>query len=116
MRFNHAQVRRDTISGADHHDISRDQRRSGDRFMIPLSYHYGFAGEHIANALQRFFSIALLDMANQRVNDGNPKDHKHVYPVAHKELKQRGHQQHVNQYVVKMRQEAQPGGFALFLR
>ena len=84
--------------------------------MIPLSYHHGFAGEHITNTLQRFFSIALLNMANQRVDDRNPKDHQHVYPVAHKELKQRGHQQNVNQHIVKMCQEAQPGRLALFLR
>ena len=54
--------------------------------MITLSNHHGFAGEHIANTLQRFFSIALLNVTNQCVNDGNPEDDKHIDPLAHKEL------------------------------
>ena len=54
--------------------------------MIALSNHHGFAGEHIANTLQRFFSIALLNMTNQRVNNSHAEDHKHVDPMPHNEL------------------------------
>ena len=108
MRFDHPQVGRYSIARADHHDIAGDQSGSRDRFMITLTNHHRFTGEHVANALERFFRITLLDMSDQRINHRHAQNHQGIYPVAHDRRQQRRRQQDVNQHIIKMRQKAQP--------
>ena len=84
--------------------------------MVALPDDHSLAGEHITNALQRFLRIALLNMANQGVNDSHPKNDKHIHPVSHYQLQQRRRQKDVNENIVEMGQKAQPAGFTRFLR
>ncbi len=84
--------------------------------MVAIANRYGFACEHIADALQRFFSVVFLDMTNQGVHHGHAQDHQRINPVTHQRRQNRGGEQNVNQDVMKMSQEAQPGRFAFFLR
>lgn len=76
--------------------------------MITLTNHHRFTGEHVANALERFFRITLLDMSDQRINHRHAQNHQGIYPVAHDRRQQRRRQQDVNQHIIKMRQKAQP--------
>ena len=52
----------------------------GNGFMIPLTNHRRFAGEHIANALERFFGVTLLNMTNQGVDHRHAEDHQSIDP------------------------------------
>ena len=83
MRFDNPQVCWNAVAGADHHDIAGNQRRGRNGFMIPLTNHHRFAGEHIANALERFFGVTLLNMTNQGVDHRHAEDHQSIDPVAH---------------------------------
>ena len=115
MRFDHPQVGGNTIACADHHNIAGNQSGGRNRFMITLTNHHCLAGEHIANALERFFRVALLDMADQRVNHRHAQNYQGIYPVAHDRRQQRRRQQDVNQHIIKMRQKAQPRRLSGFL-
>ena len=84
--------------------------------MVTLADHYRFAGQHIADTLQRFLRITFLDEANQRIDHRHREDHRHVDPMAHHRLEQRCRQQDVDQHIVKMRNKTQPGGFTRLLR
>ena len=64
--------------------------------MVTLADHYRFAGQHIADTLQRFLRITFLDEANQRIDDRHREDHRHVDPMAHHRLEQRRRQQDVD--------------------
>ena len=83
--------------------------------MVPLTNHHRFAGKHIANALQRFFRITFLDMANQGIDHRDAEDHQGIDPVPHDRSQQRGCQQDVDQDIVEMGEEAEPGGFSRLL-
>ena len=84
--------------------------------MVALTNNHRLAGEHVANALKRFFRIALLDMADQGVNHRHAEDHQGIHPVPHDRRQQRRRQQHIDQYIVKMRQKAQPRRLSRLLR
>ena len=113
--FNNPQVGRDSVARTDHHNITRHQRGGRHRFMVPLADHHRFAGKHIANALQRFFRVTFLDMANQGINHRDAQNHQGIDPVPHHRSQQRGRQQDVNQDIVKMGQETEPCGLARLL-
>ncbi|STW08666.1 Uncharacterised protein [Klebsiella grimontii] len=49
--------------------------------MLAAALHARVAGEHIADALQRFFGVALLDMADQGVDHRDAKDDERIDPV-----------------------------------
>ena len=66
--------------------------------MFAVTLDAGIAGEHVADPLQRFFGVALPDMADQGVNHRHAED-RGIDPVPH-DGGRRGGQQHVNQYVV----------------
>ena len=116
MGFNQAHIRRYAVAGAQDNDVPRNQVARWDSLMFAVTLDAGIAGEHVADPLQRFFGIALLDMANQSVDHRHAEDHQGIDPVAHNGGQRRGRQQHVNQYVVKMGEKAQPGRFALLFR
>ena len=116
MRFDNPQVSRDAIAGADHDDIAGYQSGCRDRFMVALTNDHRFAGKHVANALKRFFRVALLNMADQGVNHRHAQDHQSIHPVPHDRRQQRRRQQHIDQHIVKMRQKAQPCRLSCFLR
>lgn len=80
--------------------------------MLAVTLDAGIAGEHVADPLQRFFGVALLDMTDQGVNHRHAEDHQGIDPVPHDGGQRRGGQQHVNQYVVKVGEKAQPARFA----
>ncbi len=63
-----------------------------------------------------FFGVALLDMTDQGVNHRHAEDHQGIDPVTHNGGQRRGSQQHVNQYVVKVGEKAQPARFTLLFR
>ncbi len=74
--------------------------------MFAVTLDAGIAGEHVADPLQGFFGVALLDMTDQGVNHRHAEDHQGIDPVTHNGGQRRGSQQHVNQYVVKVGESA----------
>lgn len=44
--------------------------------MLAVTLDAGIAGEHVADPLQRFFGVALLDMTDQGVNHRHAEDHQ----------------------------------------
>ena len=116
MALNQAHIGRDAVARAQNHDIARHQVAGGNGFMLAAALHARVAGEHIADALQRFFGVALLDMADQGVDHRDAQDDERIDPVAHDRGERGGGQQDKNQDVVKMGKEAQPGRLAFFLR
>lgn len=55
-------------------------------------------------------------MTDQGVNHRHAEDHRGIDPVPHDGGQRRGGQQHVNQYVVKVGEKAQPTRFAFLFR
>ena len=43
--------------------------------MVALSDHHRLTGQHIADTLQRFFRITLLNEADQRIDHRHREDH-----------------------------------------
>ncbi len=84
--------------------------------MLAVTLDAGIAEKHVADPLQRFFGVALPDMADQGVNHRHAEDHQGIDPVPHDGGQRRGGQQHVNQYVVKVGEKAQPARFAFLFR
>ncbi len=84
--------------------------------MFAITLDAGIAGEHVADPLQGFFGVALLDMADQGVNHCHAEDHQGIDPVTHDGGQRCGGQQHINQYVVKVGEKAQPARFTLLFR
>ena len=84
--------------------------------MLAVALDAGVAGEHVADPLQRFFGIALLNMTDQRINDGNAENNQGIDPVAHHRGERGSGQQDVNQDIVEVGEKTQPGRFAFLFR
>ena len=77
--------RRDTVAGRIT-TISPGTSEWWDGFMVALTDRHRLAGQHIADTLQRFFRITLLNEADQRIDHRHGEDHRHVDPMAHHRL------------------------------
>ena len=116
MRFNQTHIRWNTVARAQHHDIARHQFGGRNRFMAAVTNDLRVAGEHIANAFQRLFCIAFLNVTNQGIDHRDAENNKSINRVAHHGGQRRRGQQDVDQDIIKMGEEAQPRRLAFFLR
>ncbi len=81
--------------------------------MFAVTLDAGIAGEHVADPcrdfsalLSRIWPIRALITVTPRITG--------IDPVPHDGGQRRGGQQHINQYVVKVGEKAQPAGFPFF--
>jgi hypothetical protein len=62
----------------------------------------GSEGKHLADTFEGFFSFALLDEADNRVDYCHPNNYTGVNPLTQKSLRHTGDKQNVNQDVIKV--------------
>ena len=103
------QVRGDTDTGLQQHDIAGHQQGRIDVVARAAAQHGGATGQHGAHRVQRLFRLAFLNEADAGIDQYDPGNHARVHIVLQAEGDDAGAQQHVDQRIVKLQHQPQPG-------
>ena len=101
-----AQVGRYAVARAQAHDVARHQVVGLDLGPLTVAPGMGMHREHLADAGERLLGLALLDEADDGVDDHHAEDDAGVDPVAEGGGDRRGAEQHVDEHVVEVLEEA----------
>ena len=108
------QVGRHLVAGLDEDDVARHQPFGGDGLAMAVAQHAGLQRQHLADGIERPLGLALLDEADQRVDDDDAGDDRRIDVVLHQGGDRRRDEQDVDQDVVEL--EQQPDQRAATLR
>ena len=86
-------------------DVARHQRLGGDRLAAAVAQHVRLQRQHLADRVERSLRLALLQEADERVDDDDADDDRGVDPMLHRRRDRRRGQQHVDQDVVELQQQ-----------
>ena len=100
------EVRRYAIAGFQQHQVAAHQLGGRQALDEVVAAHAAFQAEHSANRPHRLLGLALLNEADQRVDQRHGKDDQAIQPFAEHQGQQRGQQQHIDQQVVELTQKA----------
>ncbi len=101
------QVGRHLVARSQQDDVSGHQLARVDALALPAAQHGGLGGQRARQRLERTQRLALLDEADHRVEEDHAEDHRRIGIRADRQLDDGGHQQDVDQHLVKLQQEAQ---------
>ncbi len=104
------EVGRDAVARAQPHDVARDEGAGVDDAPGPVAQRLGLVGLHGLEPREGGRRAALLDEADQRGRHDDDGDHREVDPVAGERLERGRRDEDVDQQVVEVREEPQPGG------
>ncbi len=105
-RADQAKVRRHLVARLQDDDVAGHQLLGGDPGPLPLPQHERLGREHLADRIQCPLGPALLDEAHDRIDQNDAQDHRGVDPFAEPRGDQGRAEQHVDQDVVKLGEEA----------
>jgi hypothetical protein len=108
LDIDQAQVGRDAIPGCQVNDVAGHQVLGGDFVALPRARHGGVRRKHVADRIERLFGASFLDVADQGVDHDHAEDHAAVERMAEQRGDDPGRQQHIDQDVVELQQEALP--------
>jgi len=103
------QVGRHAVARGQQHHIAGHQVCSVDLLALAIAQHHGMRRQHGADGIQRRFGLALLHKADGGIDQHRRQQHTGVHPVAEKGRDHRCGQHDVQQHVVELQQQAQPG-------
>jgi hypothetical protein len=108
-----AQVRGHLVARGQQDDIARHQLRGVDLLLFPGAQHRGCRGQRAREGRQRAQRLALLDEADDGVEQDDAEDHAGVDPGPEHDLDDDRGQQDVDQRLMELQQEAQQGPLPL---
>ena len=101
------QVRRDLVAGLQLHQVAGHQLRGVHGDQPAAAPGHGVGREHPPDGLQGVLGLALLHESDGRVDEHDAQDDAGVEPVPQQGRDPRRRQQHVDQQVVELGEEAQ---------
>ncbi len=102
-----AQVGRDLVASFEKHDVARHEIPHCDLRALPVAKNEGTGSDHAANGVERLLGLALLDEADDGVDDHDRGDHGRINDVSEQGGRNGSGEQEVDQDVVELRQEPQ---------
>ena len=114
MRADQPKVGRYAVAGFHQHDVAGHDLLCGDSQPPAVAQHGGVRIDHAADRVQCLFGAAFLHEADDGVQDYYRQDDRRVAEMVEQQRDQRGGQQHIDQQVVELQQQAHqrsaPGG------
>ncbi|MPN19788.1 hypothetical protein SDC9_167160 [bioreactor metagenome] len=108
-----AQVGGHLVARCQQHHIARHQLLRIQQHAPAAAQHRGLGRQHLADGLQRGFGLALLQKTDDGVDHHGAQQHAGIHPVRERCSDGGSHQHHVDQHVVELHQQPQPGGARL---
>ena len=108
-----AQVRRYAITGRQQHTVTGYQLAGIDLSPAAAANYRGVGRQHCANGDQRGFGLAFLDKAYDGIDHHRAQQHAGIDPVTERSGDHCAGEHHVEQDVVKLRQQAHQGAASL---
>ena len=105
LRIHEPQVRGNLVARLKEHDVPRNELFRGNHARLAAAQGARLGGQHVADRLQRLLGLALLNEAEQRVEDDHAEDDRRIDPQVEHQLGEAGTEQDVDQDVVELRQE-----------
>ena len=105
LHIGEPKVGRDLVARFEQHDVPRHELFRGNHARLAAAHGPRLGGQHVADRIQRLLGLALLDEAEQRVEDDDAEDDRRVEPQVQHQLGEAGAEQDVDQDVVELRQE-----------
>ncbi len=105
LHVDQAQVGGNSVPRFEDHDVAGNQFVSGNQPGFSAAYCASLGREHVADRIERFLRPALLDEAEQGVENDHRHNDRGVEPQPQHQLCKSCGQQHVNQNVVELQQE-----------
>ena len=109
------QIGRHAIARGEEDDVTDDQVFGFDTLPSTVPQCGRLRREHLANGIERFFRLALLHEADDRVDQHDDNDDARVDPLAEERGEQRGSNEDVDEDVVELLDEAAECAFPLLL-
>lgn len=103
------QVGRHPVARSHRHHVAGDEEGGIEVRPLPVPTHARPCLHHRADRVERVQGLALLDEADDRVDQCDGEDHRGVHPVAHDGLEHGGREQDVDEDVVEVGQEPAQG-------
>ena len=88
------------------HDVARNELFGRKHARLAAAHGPRLGGKHVADRIQRLLRPALLDEAEQRVEDDHGEDDRRVEPQAQHQLGEPGAEQDIDKDVVELGEEA----------
>jgi hypothetical protein len=76
-----AQVGGHLVACLQQHDVAGHQLLGGHSAPLPVAQHQRPGREHVADGVQGLLGLALLDEADDGVDEHHAEDHTRVHPV-----------------------------------
>ncbi len=100
------EVGRHAISCLEQDHVAGHEIRGIDRLPPPVAQHRGMRRQHVADGVERLLGAAFLDEADRGVHQDDAEDHRRVGHVAEQRGDKRRGEQHVDQQVGELPEEA----------
>jgi hypothetical protein len=116
LDLDQAQIGRHLVARLQLHQIARHQGFGFQRHQPSVAPDHGVGREHLTDRLERVLGLALLHEADGGIDEHHAEDDAGVEPVLQQRRDRTGGQQHIDEDVVELTQEAQQGTLALGFR
>jgi len=104
-----AELRGNFVACLQEHDVPGNQLLTVDSAALAAAQNRSARSQHPADGLHRFFGLAFLNETNDCVGNYYGKNHQRICHVIQQRRDDGGSEQHVNQDVVELQQEAGQG-------
>src|SRR5690606_16569711 len=101
-----AQIRWHFVPRFEQHNVAGNQGLAFDAATIAIPKNRGFWSQHLANGVDSFFRLALLNKADDAVDDNHGNNDNRIDKMAEQRSDDGGSQQHIDENVMEMKQEA----------
>ena len=105
LHVHQAKVRRDLVPGFEKHDVARNQHLRRDHSNLLAAQRSGFRREHVADRIQRLLRFALLNEAEQRIDEHDTQNDGGIQPETDHQLDEAGSKQNIDQDVVQLHEK-----------
>jgi hypothetical protein len=100
------QIRGHTVAGLEQHEVARNDGLRGDCGSLSIADDGSARVDHHPDGIQRPLGASFLDMANDGVEQDHGEHDNGVGDMADGERERGGCQQHVDQHMIELREEA----------
>src|SRR5262249_15799438 len=94
-----------TCSRLEKHNVPGNELFCRNHARLAAAQGAGLCGQHVADRLQCLLGLALLNEAEQRVEDDHAKDDRRIDPQVEHQLDEAGTEEDIDEDIVELRQE-----------
>ena len=102
------QIGGNLVPGLEQHDIAGHKLLGRQERLASVAAHARLGGDHATERLDRFLSLAFLQVTDHRIDQHNEKDHRRIDVLVQHERDPGRHEQDVDERLVELLQETQP--------